>query len=273
MRRLSATRRSATRQVALADHVGVGGHGPADDRLAEPPARVDDDLVARAGQRVGAEDDRRDVGPDEVLDQHGQAHAVDGQPLLAAVLERALGAGRGPAALDRVGDRRRRRPRSGRSRAGRRTRRARRPRRPPTSARPRSARRRRPGRPGARTRSRARRAGAARPRPTGTRSRPRPLVGRGRQAEAGRNPVAGRQSREVGRLASDQQEVLAGRVAKPEYVHVDSIPPSPRRESAGCTSLRKAVRTGRVRRTRSCADFAAAPASTPPESSARVSTT
>jgi hypothetical protein len=78
---------------ADADH-GRGAELARHDRaVAEHAAGVDDDLVARAGQRVEAERDRSDVGRDRPLDEDGQPAEVGG----LAADQRELGAGRSPS--------------------------------------------------------------------------------------------------------------------------------------------------------------------------------
>ncbi len=93
------------RVIRLADDDRVRRHRAADDALAEPPARVDHDLAAVARDRVGAEDDRRDVRRDEALHEHREADPLGGQSLLATVLQGPIRVGRFPAALDGLDDR------------------------------------------------------------------------------------------------------------------------------------------------------------------------
>jgi hypothetical protein len=51
----------------LVEHQRVRGHPPTDDRLAEAPGGVDDDLVPRAAHRIDGEEDTGGVGRDQLL--------------------------------------------------------------------------------------------------------------------------------------------------------------------------------------------------------------
>ena len=85
--------------------IRVRRHPTADDAVSEAPVRVDDDLPGASVNRIGAEDDRRNVGRNQLLNQNRQAHAVGVNPVLTAVFERSRRACRRATATDRSGDR------------------------------------------------------------------------------------------------------------------------------------------------------------------------
>ena len=63
---------------ARIEHDLVGGDLAADQGLAQPPGRVDDEAVAAAGHRVGGKEHTGGIGGNEPLDDDSHLHGVLG---------------------------------------------------------------------------------------------------------------------------------------------------------------------------------------------------
>ena len=80
---------------AFANDVLIRIDRAADQRLAKPARRVDDDLVREPGDRIDGEADARHFRSNHPLDQDGDFDRVDGQPGRLPIGMRARRPGRG----------------------------------------------------------------------------------------------------------------------------------------------------------------------------------
>ena len=102
----------------LADEVVVGRHLAADDREAEPPARVDRDHARVAAHRVAGEQHARDLGVDHQLDGDAHRRLVRAWPSRARYADRRERCRGSPSSRARRRRRGRRRAPRGTSPAG-----------------------------------------------------------------------------------------------------------------------------------------------------------
>jgi hypothetical protein len=84
----------------LVDDVLIRVDPPGDDCLAEPPARIQEDLLRVRRHRIRGEHDARHLRRKHLLDDHGQEHVLVLESPLVPVGDGAVGPQRRPATLD-----------------------------------------------------------------------------------------------------------------------------------------------------------------------------
>ena len=90
--------------VTCVDEEEVRVHRTRDEPLPQPADRVDRRAAARAGDRIGGEEDASDIGVDHALDDDGEPHCELVDPMRRAVRDGSLVEQRGPTPAHGVED-------------------------------------------------------------------------------------------------------------------------------------------------------------------------